>query len=95
MINVFFFVSLLLFVGWWLVAVESFRSKKYGLNYRMGEEGRLEISWEDWRDYLLMSPSADFHEIVHYWRHATVNSQIHNIDDSLSLANPLFLILKS
>lgn len=48
------------------------RSKKYAVNYRMGEDSRLEISWEDWRDYLLMSPSADFHDIVHYWRHSTV-----------------------
>jgi len=48
--------------------------QRYRMNCRMGEEGRLEISWEDWRDYLLMSPSAELHEIVHFWRHATVST---------------------
>jgi len=38
---------------------------------KMGEDGRVEISWEDWRDYLLMSPSTELPDLVHYWRHAT------------------------
>ena len=38
---------------------------------RLDRNNSLSISWEEWRDSLLWQPHADFHDILHYWRHAT------------------------
>ncbi|CAG7716255.1 unnamed protein product [Allacma fusca] len=38
---------------------------------RIAEDGSVEITWEEWRDYLILSPSADLHDVFRYWRHAT------------------------
>ena len=32
----------------------------------------LDISFEEWRDYLLFHPSADLADIIQSWRHNTV-----------------------
>ena len=47
------------------------------LNYaRMPDGGVLEISWEDWRDYLILSPHVDsLTDVLRYWRHATVSGR--------------------
>lgn len=60
--------------------VESFR--KLGVNVdlkeaerllqRMDRDGTLKIDWNEWRNYLLLSPSANLHDILHYWRHASI-----------------------
>lgn len=42
------------------------------MNCRIADDGSVEITWEEWRDYLLLSPSSDLHEVFRYWRHATV-----------------------
>ena len=34
----------------------------------------LDISFEEWRDYLLFHPSADLADIISHWRHNTVSS---------------------
>ena len=38
----------------------------------MDKDGTLKIDWSEWRDYLILSPSTDLHDILHYWRHSTV-----------------------
>ncbi|XP_071522196.1 mitochondrial adenyl nucleotide antiporter SLC25A23 isoform X3 [Panulirus ornatus] len=38
---------------------------------RMDKDGTLDISFDEWRDYLLFHPSANLHDIILYWRHAT------------------------
>nr|KAG5712570.1 hypothetical protein BaRGS_011544 [Batillaria attramentaria] len=38
---------------------------------RMDRDGTLKINWNEWREYLLLSPSADLQDILHYWRHAS------------------------
>ncbi|XP_076057885.1 mitochondrial adenyl nucleotide antiporter SLC25A23-like isoform X2 [Oratosquilla oratoria] len=38
---------------------------------RMDKDGTLDISFDEWRDYLLFHPSANLHDIIMYWRHAT------------------------
>ncbi|XP_055611108.1 calcium-binding mitochondrial carrier protein SCaMC-2 isoform X4 [Uranotaenia lowii] len=38
---------------------------------RMDKDGSLNISYDEWRDFLLLAPSADIHELVKYWRHST------------------------
>ncbi|KAF2359649.1 Mitochondrial substrate/solute carrier [Trinorchestia longiramus] len=37
----------------------------------MDKDGTLEISFDEWRDYLLFHPSANLQDIILYWRHAT------------------------
>ncbi|XP_058054094.1 mitochondrial adenyl nucleotide antiporter SLC25A25 isoform X1 [Anopheles bellator] len=38
---------------------------------RMDKDGSLNISFDEWRDFLLLAPSSDIHELVKYWRHST------------------------
>ncbi|XP_045623014.1 mitochondrial adenyl nucleotide antiporter SLC25A23 isoform X1 [Procambarus clarkii] len=49
---------------------------------RMDKDGTLDISFDEWRDYLLFHPSANLHDIILYWRHAT------NLDVGEDLAVP-------
>ncbi|XP_042212215.1 calcium-binding mitochondrial carrier protein SCaMC-2-like isoform X2 [Homarus americanus] len=49
---------------------------------RMDKDGTLDISFDEWRDYLLFHPSANLHDIILYWRHAT------NLDIGEDLAVP-------
>ncbi|XP_071821145.1 calcium-binding mitochondrial carrier protein SCaMC-2-like isoform X2 [Apostichopus japonicus] len=37
----------------------------------MDEDGSLKVSWDEWRNYLILHPSADLKDIYMYWRHAT------------------------
>ncbi|EAT44005.1 AAEL004589-PA [Aedes aegypti] len=38
---------------------------------RMDKDGSLNIDYDEWRDFLLLAPSSDLHELVKYWRHST------------------------
>ncbi|XP_015586027.1 calcium-binding mitochondrial carrier protein SCaMC-2 isoform X3 [Cephus cinctus] len=38
---------------------------------RMDQDGSLNISFNEWRDFLLYAPSTNIHEIILYWRHST------------------------
>ena len=38
----------------------------------MDKDGTLTISWEEWREYLLLQPVETVREIFRIWRHATV-----------------------
>lgn len=38
----------------------------------MDKDGTLKINWNEWRNYLILSPSANLQDILHYWRHASV-----------------------
>ena len=40
----------------------------------MDKDGTLKIDWNEWRNYLILSPSANLDEILHYWRHASVGA---------------------
>ncbi|XP_035684285.1 calcium-binding mitochondrial carrier protein SCaMC-2-like isoform X4 [Branchiostoma floridae] len=35
----------------------------------MDKDGTLTVDWDEWREYLLLHPSADLKDIVKYWRH--------------------------
>ncbi|KAG7313169.1 hypothetical protein JYU34_000262, partial [Plutella xylostella] len=37
----------------------------------MDQDGSLNISYDEWRDYLLLAPSTDIHALIHFWRHST------------------------
>ncbi|KAK9882386.1 hypothetical protein WA026_020909 [Henosepilachna vigintioctopunctata] len=37
----------------------------------MDQDGSLNISFDEWRDFLLMAPAHDIHQLINYWRHST------------------------
>ncbi|RVE46110.1 hypothetical protein evm_009274, partial [Chilo suppressalis] len=37
----------------------------------MDQDGSLNISYDEWRDYLLLAPATDIHALIHFWRHST------------------------
>jgi hypothetical protein len=41
---------------------------------RMDQDGSLNISYDEWRDYLLLAPATDIHALIHFWRHSTVST---------------------
>lgn len=38
---------------------------------RMDQDGSLTISFDEWRDFLLLAPTTDLRELIDYWRHST------------------------
>ncbi|KAJ6640847.1 Calcium-binding mitochondrial carrier protein SCaMC-1 [Pseudolycoriella hygida] len=38
---------------------------------RMDQDGSLNISYDEWRDFLLLAPSTDIHGLIKFWRHST------------------------
>lgn len=40
---------------------------------RMDRDGSLNISFDEWRDYLMYAPCTNIHELIKYWRHSTVS----------------------
>ncbi|KAF6202023.1 hypothetical protein GE061_004419 [Apolygus lucorum] len=41
---------------------------------RMDQDGSLEISYNEWRDFLLYAPYTNIHDLIRYWRHSTVSN---------------------
>ncbi|XP_022162178.1 calcium-binding mitochondrial carrier protein SCaMC-1-A-like [Myzus persicae] len=39
---------------------------------RMDKDGSLEISFEEWRDFLLYCPHTHLHNLIKYWRHSAL-----------------------
>lgn len=39
----------------------------------MDQDGSLNISFNEWRDFLLLAPSSDIHDLIKFWRHSTVS----------------------
>lgn len=42
--------------------------------FRMDQDKSLNISYDEWRDFLLLAPSSDLHDILRFWRHSTVSA---------------------
>lgn len=47
------------------------RNEATNLVKRMDQDGSLNISYDEWRDYLLLAPGTDIHALIHFWRHST------------------------
>ena len=47
--------------------------------YRMDKDGSLNISFNEWRDFLLYAPSTNIHELILYWRHSRVSDIFNTI----------------
>lgn len=41
--------------------------------HRMDKDGSLNISFNEWRDFMLLAPSTDIHDLIKFWRHSTVS----------------------
>ena len=41
---------------------------------RMDKDGNIRISWEEWRDYLLLQPHTSMKSIFQIWKHASVST---------------------
>lgn len=51
------------------IEIDTKEAKK--LLKRMDKDGTLEISFNEWRDFLLYCPYTDLHDLIKYWRHST------------------------
>jgi solute carrier family 25 (mitochondrial phosphate transporter), member 23/24/25/41 len=40
----------------------------------MDTDGTLDITFDEWRNYLLYAPSTDIRDLIGYWRHSTVST---------------------
>ncbi|XP_033243727.1 calcium-binding mitochondrial carrier protein SCaMC-1-B isoform X2 [Drosophila miranda] len=40
---------------------------------RMDKDGSLNISFNEWRDFMLLAPSTDIHDLIKFWRHSTAD----------------------
>ncbi|XP_030761167.1 calcium-binding mitochondrial carrier protein SCaMC-2 [Sitophilus oryzae] len=47
------------------------RSEATNLLQRMDQDGSLNISYDEWRDFLLLAPSNNIQDLITYWRHST------------------------
>nr|CAD7195465.1 unnamed protein product [Timema douglasi] len=56
------------------LGVDIDKTEATNLLQRMDQDGSLNISFDEWRDYLLYAPSTDIIELIKYWRHSTQSS---------------------
>ncbi|XP_056630346.1 calcium-binding mitochondrial carrier protein SCaMC-2 isoform X1 [Diorhabda sublineata] len=47
------------------------RGEARNLLQRMDQDGSLNISYDEWRDFLLLAPSSNIRDLITYWRHST------------------------
>ncbi|XP_072930813.1 calcium-binding mitochondrial carrier protein SCaMC-2 isoform X1 [Epargyreus clarus] len=47
------------------------RKASWPIFWWMDQDGSLNISYDEWRDYLLLAPATDIHALIHFWRHST------------------------
>ncbi|XP_050303447.1 calcium-binding mitochondrial carrier protein SCaMC-2 [Anthonomus grandis grandis] len=47
------------------------RQEATNLLLRMDQDGSLNISYDEWRDFLLLAPSSNIQDLITYWRHST------------------------
>ncbi|XP_066251116.1 calcium-binding mitochondrial carrier protein SCaMC-2 [Euwallacea similis] len=47
------------------------RQEAINLLQRMDQDGSLNISYDEWRDFLLLAPSSNIQDLITYWRHST------------------------
>lgn len=67
-----------------------------GNSRRMDSDDSLTISFNEWRDFLLLAPSDNIHDIIKYWRHSTVSLTLtHFAHTYTELGVKLLLRIKS
>ncbi|EEB19211.1 conserved hypothetical protein [Pediculus humanus corporis] len=53
------------------LGIEIDESEALKLVQRMDTDGSLNISYNEWRDFLFYAPSHDIQELIKYWRHSS------------------------
>jgi hypothetical protein len=72
------------------LGIEMDRTEAKKLLSRMDVDGSLNISFDEWRDFLLLAPSTDIHELITYWRHSTVS--VHKMGSLRVLRAVVFVV---
>ncbi|XP_055896832.1 calcium-binding mitochondrial carrier protein SCaMC-2-like [Biomphalaria glabrata] len=54
------------------VGVQIGKKEAEKLLKRMDKDGTLKIDWDEWRHYLILTPTESIHDILHYWRHSSI-----------------------
>ncbi|XP_066590260.1 calcium-binding mitochondrial carrier protein SCaMC-2 isoform X3 [Prorops nasuta] len=53
------------------LGIDMERKEAMKLLKRMDKDGSLNISFNEWRDFLFYAPGTSIHELIQYWRHST------------------------
>ncbi|KAL0280435.1 UNVERIFIED_CONTAM: hypothetical protein PYX00_001724 [Menopon gallinae] len=53
------------------IGIDIDQTEALKLLQRMDTDGSLNISYNEWRDFLLYAPSHDIEELIKYWRHSS------------------------
>lgn len=54
------------------LGIEIDASEALKLLKRIDQDDSLVISYDEWRDFLLLAPSTDIHGLINFWRHSTI-----------------------
>jgi len=57
---------------------------------RIDDDNSLDISFEEWRDYLLFHPSSNIDDIIEYWRQESYLTQLDHGEDVGDISDRLF-----
>jgi len=57
---------------------------------RIADDNSLDISFEEWRDYLMFHPSSNIDEIIEYWRKESYLTQMDHGEDVGDISDQLF-----
>ncbi|XP_031638384.1 calcium-binding mitochondrial carrier protein SCaMC-3-like [Contarinia nasturtii] len=60
-----------LIIGFKELGIEIDDNEALQLLKRVDQNDTLIISYDEWRDFLLLAPSLDIHHIINFWRHST------------------------
>jgi len=57
---------------------------------RIDDDNSLDISFEEWRDYLMFHPSSNIDDIIEYWRQESYLTQLDHGEDVGDISDRLF-----
>lgn len=60
-----------LIAGFMELGIEIEEAEALKLLKRVDQDDSLIISYDEWRDFLLLAPSHDIHGLINFWRHST------------------------
>lgn len=60
---------------------------------KIKKDGSVSISFEEWRDYLILHPAEEITELMNFWRHS-VRTTIHRAYVLLFSSQPRYYLLR-
>lgn len=58
-------------LGFKALGIDMDAKEALNLLKRIDSDDTLVISYDEWRDFLLLAPSTDIHGLINFWRHST------------------------